>query len=106
MLEPVPLISMARLHRDKIALYEQIHNQMTLAHAEEIRQAYERLDIYRIDDQLIMIAQRRPDPPPATDEDAARAKAWHASLAACFAEPWRPADPIFILATAGHRRGA
>jgi len=37
--------------------------------------------------------------PTAADEE--RVRRWHVSLAECFAEPWRQADPIFLLALAG-----
>ena len=92
----------ARLHRDKIALYEQVHDGMTREHAMGNRKVYDRLDIYRLDDLLIMLVDRKPVPSaPPTEEDAERGRQWHATLAECFAEPWRLADPIFSLATAG-----
>ena len=92
----------ARLNPDKIALYEQIHDEMTAVHADSIRSNYHRLDIFRIDEVLIMLVERRPEPlSPATDEDKARGERWHASLAECFAEGWRPSELIFSLATAG-----
>lgn len=96
------LVYVCRLHRDKIALYEQIHDGMTPRHAEVTRLGYEVLDIYRLDDQLIMLSRRPAGPQPeATEESKAFAAKWHAALAECFAEPWKQADPIFSLATAG-----
>ncbi|MNL68322.1 hypothetical protein D3C87_1930320 [compost metagenome] len=75
---------------------------MTPAHAANTRLGYDVLDIYRLDDLLVMLVRRHagpsPEPTPEALEQAAR---WHASLAECFAEPWRTADRIFSLATAG-----
>ncbi len=90
-----------RLHRDRIALYEAIHDGMTPAHAAGIRRGYECLDIYRLDDLLVMLTRRKPEAPEPTAEDRERAAQWHASLAECFAEPWKKMPPIFLLATAG-----
>ena len=95
-------VFIARLHPDKVALYEQIHDGMTMAHANSIRRAYDRLDIHRQGLHLIMLVERKPGPPPEpTPEETAQAELWHASLAECFAEVWQPADMIFDLATAG-----
>jgi hypothetical protein len=41
-------VRVARLHHDKIALYERIHDEMTAEHAAATRRAYERIDIYRL----------------------------------------------------------
>jgi hypothetical protein len=95
-------VFIARLHPDKIALYEQIHDGMTQSHADSIRRGYEPLDIYRRGDLLVMLTERKPGPPPEpTAEEKATAERWHASLAECFAEFWQPADEIFSLVTAG-----
>ncbi len=102
MTHPQTQTFVARLHRDKIALYEQVHDGMTRDHAEGNRKVYDRLDIFRLDDLLIMLVDRKPEPSaPATEEDAERGRQWHATLEDCFAEPWRLADPIFNLDTAG-----
>lgn len=95
-------VFIARLHPDKIALYEQIHDSMTPPHADSIRRGYERLDIHRHGNLLVMLTERKPGPPPEpTPEETATAERWHASLAECFAEFWQPADEIFSLRTAG-----
>ena len=95
-------VFIARLHPDKVALYEQIHDGMTEPHADSIRRGYDRLDIHRQGTLLVMLVERKPGPPPEpTAEDKATAERWHASLAECFAEIWQPADEIFSLATAG-----
>lgn len=94
-------VFVCRLHRDKIALYEEIHNGMTPAHAATTRRGYDILDIYRLDDLLVMLTRRHAGPPAEqTEEGKQQAARWHASLAECFAEPWRPAPMIFSLATA------
>ncbi|HEV2515801.1 MAG TPA: L-rhamnose mutarotase [Devosia sp.] len=100
--DPRIAVSMARLHPDKIALYERIHDEMTAEHAADVRTAYRRIDVYRLGDLLIMLTEQNAGPLPVpTAAEEARDRAWHASLAECFPEPWRPADPIFSLAVAG-----
>lgn len=101
---PLPELQVftCRLHRDKIALYEQIHDDMTAEHAATTRRGYDVLDIYRHDDLLVMLTRRHAGPPsPPTEEGKAQAARWHAALAECFAEPWSPLPRIFSLATAG-----
>jgi len=100
--QPELQVFVCRLHREKIPLYEEIHDGMTADHAATTRRGYEILDIYRIDDLLVMLTRRHagPNPLPTADGEAQAAR-WHASLAECFAEPWRRATQIFSLTTAG-----
>jgi hypothetical protein len=54
-----------------------------------------------------MLTETRPGPQPeATAADRERERRWHATLAECFAEPWRKAEPIFLLALAGTQTAA
>ncbi|QDZ11356.1 hypothetical protein [Devosia ginsengisoli] len=100
--QPELQVFVCRLHRDKIALYEAIHDGMTPPHAANTRRGYDILDIYRLDDLLVMLTRRHAGPPvEPTEESKQQAARWHASLAECFAEPWRPAPIIFSLALAG-----
>jgi hypothetical protein len=98
----LPDVRIARLHPDRIALYEAIHDGMTAEHAAATRARFARIDIFRLDDLLVMITEpaREPAGPPDAREQQ-MVRDWHARLAECFAEPWRTAPPIFCLALAG-----
>jgi hypothetical protein len=102
----LPDIRVARLHPDRIALYEAIHDGMTAEHAAATRARYARIDIFRLGDILVMIVEPAAGPvlpPDAREQEMTRD--WHACLAECFAEPWRVAAPIFCLAIAGALHG-
>ena len=97
-----PEIFVARLHRDKIETYERIHDSMTQQHADSVRRRFSLLDIYRLDDVLVMI--KHPLPGQAPEESAAveeEFERWREAVGECFAEFWRPANMIFELASAG-----
>lgn len=95
-------VHIAKLHRDKIALYERIHDEMTAEYAGINRVRHQRIDIYRLDDVLIMLTERQSgDFPEPTAVEEELDRRWHASLAECFAQPWELAEPIFMLSLAG-----
>jgi hypothetical protein len=100
-LEANTQVHIAKLHHDKIALYERIHDEMTSEYAQINRGRHERIDIYRLDDVLIMLTERRAgEVPEPTELETEQDRRWHASLAECFAQPWQRAEPIFMLSLA------
>lgn len=95
-------VFIARLHRDKIELYEQVHETMTRSNADAHRRRFTRLEIFRLDDMLVMI--KHPEPGPEPEESVqvqAEQKRWRDTVGECFAEPWRPAKSIFDLTVTG-----
>lgn len=97
-----PEIFVARLHRDKIETYERIHKSMTADHADAVRRRFSGLDIYRLDDILVMIKHELPGAAP--EESASireEEERWRLAVGECFSQFWQPTDMIFDLGAAG-----
>ena len=96
--ESQPQFFVARLHRNKIETYERIHANITKAHTEALRCHFLQLDIFRLDDILVMVKRARPGPDPE-ESDAVKdeRQRWRIAVGECFAEFWRPAEQSFDL---------
>ena len=90
-------IRTARLHRDQIAEYRRLHDNIPdLIVKHLIEAGYTDVQIYLHDDVLVMLTEfdSKETVPDRSVDDAAE-RDWHSKTGACFSSEWQVANKIF-----------